>query len=186
MGRVTLHNKLDWVNWFIAEFSNGRWITPTAVFISAGFSALAAWLVARQTVKEQRIIQAKKATLDLIASREVDKEFIDAKNDFNEQRDLGSFSFEFAVKPPSTKIRENVRIVLNDYELIAVGIQQGILDEEFYKKWFKGKMMRDYDAVRFFIAKVRVMSGNNEVYRTFENLAVSWGAKGVPPIDEKQ
>ena len=68
---------------------------------------------------------------------------------------------------------------MNDYELTALGIHQGILDEEFYKKWFMGSYLKDYKAVRPFIKEIREAENRDAIYSEFEKLAVKWGA---PPV----
>lgn len=157
-------------DWVIVPVSSGLWLSPVAIFISA----IIARHVALSSIEKQREIQAKKATLDLIAAQEVDREFIEAKSDFNEQRDKPSGFKRFAEDPPSGKILANVRLVLNRYELIAVGIEQGILDEAFYKSWFQNSLLKDYRASLVLISDIRDKENNRVIYTKFERLAKKW------------
>ncbi|WP_167591706.1 DUF4760 domain-containing protein [Jiella endophytica] len=159
---------------------NSQWLAPLAVLISATVSAIIAWLIFRHTSRHNRTLQRQKATLDLIAARESDPGFSLAKTKFNEQRDNRGFDGFLAGKPPSD-LREHVRTIINDYELIAVGIEFDILDEDFYRDWFRTALLTDYVSLRPYIRDVRTFTKSDKIFERFERLAVKWGGQPVDP-----
>ena len=40
---------------------------------------------------------------------------------------------------------------LNHYEIVALGIHEGIIDRELYRKWIAGPLVRDWNAAAPFI-----------------------------------
>ena len=163
---------------------NGYWLPmPVAVILSTIIGAfLGAFLgynihkrIAKQNNENQRHMQAHRATLDFIAKREIDADILRAKSAFNKQRD-SSDGFTKFLSNSHPDIKEHVKTILNDYELTALAVHTGIFDEKFYKRWFESSYLKDYHSVRPFIREVRDVEGNEQIYKEFEQLAVSWGA----------
>jgi len=48
-----------------------------------------------------------------------------------------------------------VRAVLNQYELIAIGIRHEILDESMFRLFYRGTVLRDWNALADFIQMER-------------------------------
>jgi hypothetical protein len=73
---------------------------------------------------------------------------------------------------------------LNHYELVAVGIEEGILDERFYKKWMEYAVVRDYRSAFSLIKSARSPTKENTsdigAYSQWEALCVKWGAPPIP------
>lgn len=67
-----------------------------------------------------------------------------------------------------------VRAVLNDYEIIAIGVRQGILDEEYLYRYMRGMALRDWNRCIAFVSALRVRAGNQLIYVEFEGLATQW------------
>jgi hypothetical protein len=57
-----------------------------------------------------------------------------------------------------------VRQMLNTYELIAIGIRAGILDEKMYETFYRGTFVRDWNAAREFITEERDVAPRNPRY----------------------
>lgn len=152
--------------------------------LSAAVSAGIALFTVNRTVIHQRKVQAQRATLDMIATREVDGDFIQAKKRFNEQRDTRNGFDGFFNGEPPRELFENIRLVINDYELIATGIHAEILDEDFYRKWFRTALLKDYHALHPLIADIRTSEKTDTIYCELETLAVRWGGRPVPKRTE--
>ncbi len=77
---------------------------------------------------------------------------------------------EHANSPQITTIKNR----LNDYELIAVGIRQGILDENFYKQWFRGSVILNWRKSKEFVEKIRIRENRDEIFCELQMLAECW------------
>jgi hypothetical protein len=64
-----------------------------------------------------------------------------------------------------------MRLILNENEKLAIGIQFGILDKEFVKRAVKGTVIRDWQLSAPFVYKVRAATGRDMIYHEFEELA---------------
>lgn len=144
-------------------------------------SAIAAFLV----IRDARSVAKRRGTLDLILHQESDAELIDAREGF------------IALKAGTTKISsygvadkrssdeaQHLKKVLNLHELTAVAIQEGVIDECVYRRWFNGTYISDYEATKDYITAVRANYDNSKVFSEFENTALRWKADkawGAPP-----
>ena len=71
---------------------------------------------------------------------------------------------------------EHIRTVLNLHELTAVAIQEGVIDESVYRRWFNGTYIADYEATKAFILEARKTYQNQHVFLEFERAALRWQA----------
>lgn len=162
----------------LSELSEKSWIIEYGPLISAGailISAGVATRIARVNIREQRKISRRRATLDLLSRNEWDGDYLIARNEFVRLKN-GSTGLEFwtAKEHEDSPQIGIIRSVLNDYELIAIGIEEDILDEELYKKWFKSAYIKDYDLSADAIAALRERLGVPAIYKNFEALAKKW------------
>ncbi|MHA1545050.1 MAG: DUF4760 domain-containing protein, partial [Alphaproteobacteria bacterium] len=63
-----------------------------------------------------------------------------------------------------------IRTVLNEYELIAVGMQKGALDFDIYKRWHRSGVMRYWFHAEAFVKALRERTKNEALYQEFEVL----------------
>lgn len=112
----------------------------------------------------------------MLARKEWDGDYIEAKSAFNKLRDAESGLAVWA-KPEHKDSPQltNIRNTLNDYELIAVGIQEGILDEALYRRWFRQSLLKDWEAAQPFIRAIQRREGSARIFCEFEWLAARWG-----------
>jgi len=159
--------------------SYGPWLTAGAILLSAGVGAAVALL----SIGAQRAIARKRATLDLLSQKEWDKDYITAKNEFNKLRDSPSGLAMWAADEHKHSEQLNIiRNTLNDYELIAVGIREGILDEALYRRWFKPSLIKDWTKAKEFVQAIRVRENTELIFCEFEWLAEKWIAEDQPMI----
>lgn len=139
----------------LAELSKnyGPVLSAGAVLVSA----TAALLAALYTISTNRALARKKATLDLIIKSETDEYFLKLTKTYTSIRD-GEGGVNGAIAPleklfarrrkqpgdePIVVTDDEVTLVktvqsyLNYYELIAIGIDNKILDEKFYQDWMR-------------------------------------------------
>ncbi|CAA2158931.1 hypothetical protein MBRA_04179 [Methylobacterium brachiatum] len=67
-----------------------------------------------------------------------------------------------------------LRTILNDYENIALGIKLGILDEDYAYRYYRGTVLRDWEAMSPLVFTYRSKRGNNRLFIEFEGLAHAW------------
>lgn len=72
-------------------------------------------------------------------------------------------------------------MVLNDYELIAIGIERGIIDDKTYRRWFRSGVVKDWRSAAPFIMAIRERTGNDHLFHEFEDMARRYlDGKGMP------
>jgi hypothetical protein len=139
-------------------------------------AAIAIW-----GILTQRAIARQRATFDHITNSQADADMIEARQKFiqlaKENGGLAKWSGEEHEK--TTEVQA-IKLVLNDFELIAIGIQRGIIDLEFYKRWHRSGVVLHWNYARPFVAALRTRTGNEMLFHEFEQLA-GWFTDNKPP-----
>ncbi|MBK4215720.1 DUF4760 domain-containing protein [Paracoccus caeni] len=170
--------------------SSQSWISAYAPLISMGgvlVSALVAWLVAHlhiknarriaeQNVAEQRRIARRRTTLEFISKREWDSDYLHNRMEFNRLKNDVETGLEFWVRDnqknsPQLNV---IRTILNDYELVAIGVLEEDLDDDLYRSWYKSTLINDFDKCRNAIETLRARLQNEQIFCRFEALAARW------------
>lgn len=163
------------------EVDNGP-LTPELAFGMASLSeveailitALVAALVAAWGIVSQRIITRRLTTVQRIAETAADRDMIIARNEFNRLSDPdGKLSTCSSSGDLTSEEQDHVRAVLNDHELMSIGIQFGILDFKIICHNQKSTTLRDWQRSAPFIYKLRAELNNPALYHEFEEL-VRW------------
>jgi Domain of unknown function (DUF4760) len=148
-----------------------------AVFITATFATI----VAIWGVLSQRAIARRRATLDLIARNEADHDLIEGYKKFVELALAPEGLAKWAdVANEKTTETQTIRLILNQYELVAIGIQLGILDFKFWQRWGKSITVRSWKHASPFVSKLRERVSNPAIYYEFEELAKALEANKMP------
>lgn len=133
-------------------------------------TALVAAIIAIWGILSQRSITARQATLEFIRDSERDNDLITARKCFNrltkDAAGLGPIAAD-----TSTEDFKNVQLVLNQFEMVAIGIQRGIFDDEIYRRWYKSGVIKAWKAAAPFIFARRASTGNDALYHEFEEMA---------------
>lgn len=134
-------------------------------------SAIAAFGV----IYSGRNIARRRGTLDLILHIQSDKELIDAREKFIDLKaastKMETFGHEAQRKSDEAK---TIRKVLNIHELTAVAIQEGVIDERVFRRWFNKAYIDDFRACEQYVTAVRNSRGNQAILKEFEILATRW------------
>lgn len=153
------------------------WVQPTIVSIGIAISLV----MARLTIETNRRIARVKATLDLIETTESSEYYQRLYQAFKRYRT--DIEFKKVVLSPRTDEDKKSRLqcwdFLNHYELVAIGIAEGILDENFYRRWMGYAVVRDYEEGIEVIAAAREPKtsgdpGDVAAYVELEQLASKW------------
>jgi hypothetical protein len=149
--------------------SYGPWLTAGAILLSAIIGASVAVLA----IAHQRGIARKRSIIDNLLRKNWDKDYIQIRKDFVRLREDRDALLEAAKQDNQSGDDASViRSILNDYEIIALGIRRDILDERIFKLWFKTTFLNDYEKMRPFVAEVR--QRNRRAFVELEGLAEKW------------
>ncbi|MEM0930469.1 MAG: DUF4760 domain-containing protein [Pseudomonadota bacterium] len=153
------------------------WSFLNSAIVAAGLTALVVWFVGVRTLEGQRAIARRQATIDFLEKRKWDSDYIAARQDFIILRDDADRTMSYWAREAQADRpeRSTIRNILNDYELMAIGIQQDIFDEKIYQAYWRGTLITDWKKTRAFIEDVREIA-NAEVYKSFQDLAEAWQA----------
>lgn len=175
-----------------ASSGYGPFVAGGAVLIST----TVALIVAVVTIVTHRSLARKRATLDLIIKSETDEYFQNLTKKFVIIRDEDPAG-ALAVQPVleklfylhrnrtgeklmdlvSEKQADNFKTVqyyLNYYELVAVGIDNKILDEKFYKHWMRTSFITTWRDCKDIIFNWREIARIDTYFCRFEFYARKW------------
>jgi hypothetical protein len=136
----------------------------------------------------QNLANRRKATLDWIVGPEASTAFVQSSRVFSSLRQ--GIGFAHLWKPVDEEAREQrlaVLTVLNHYEMTALHISQGVLDQHTYRRWMQSALIRDWMAARDFVRGLRWAEGSYRagVYSQFEEMIVRWAPEVRPIVAEE-
>ena len=185
MGAIVVSGVLILVAIALGVFLGAGWATahvpaftdPEAVMVAgllAAASALVRGLVAVWGVYSSRVIARRQATIEHLARQEADRvvqhniqEFIKlARGPLN----LAHWADE---DQQGSDEALTIIAILNDYELLAVGIQNGVFEYEIIRRWNATTVKRYWQAVHPFVVAIRSRVGAPSLWAEFE-LLHSW------------
>lgn len=148
-----------------------------AIFITA----VAAAVVAVWGIITQRIVSRRLATLEHFSRVDNDRDQIEARTTFAKVTADGCDLMSYAEPDKYYSAEASaLRLVLNENERLAVGIQFGILDREFVKRICRGVVTRDWELSAPFVYRLRSVTGNQAIYHEFEELARAFSDNQMP------
>ena len=153
----------------LAAQTYGLWIQTGAIVLSV--------VVAIVTILTVRIINQKRATLDLLRQLENDTEYRQLRQNFTKLReDPQRLVHWAAAEHDRSDERITILSMCNHYEMIAVGIREGILHEGLYRRWFRTQLVRDWEESKAFAMEIRDRRTARKLFCEFQWLAEKWGA----------
>ncbi len=121
-----------------------------------------------------RRIARRRATLDLILHIESDGDLIKSRNAFTEIKKSNVRSSTHGKEElRASDEAGHIRTVLNINELVAVSIQEGVIDESVFRRWFNSAFIDDYKSMTGYIEETRKWR-NPHVFKELEGLALRW------------
>lgn len=70
--------------------------------------------------------------------------------------------------------REAIDVILNHYEVMALGMYKGALDEDMLKGWWLTTYVQDYEDLKDVIREIQHQANNTRIFRNFGDLAQRW------------
>lgn len=143
-----------------------------AIFLSM----IAAVMVALWQVGQSRVMAKKRATIDLLTQRAWDKDYLKNRRDFIRLRDHEDGLEKWAdISKDGSTSQRTINNALNDYEIVAIGIDQEILDEDFYRRWYETQFLKDFDRTVGYINSLNDRGGKSgKYYIEMQALAEKW------------
>lgn len=130
--------------------------------------------IAYFTVRSQREMARKRATLDMIIKTESDEHYRTIREAYLRARDnIGLVPLVETEDPEGKELRHLVQLFLNHYELIAIAIRHRILDEDLYKAWRHSTVKQHWEECREMVQKIQDQK-QRTAYNEFKALAERW------------
>jgi hypothetical protein len=151
-------------------------IDDAGAILITGFLAA---IIAIWALFSQRIIARRQCTLEHIAGLEADGDLIRGRLRFHELVRTDIASWAAANKEQSPEFQA-ITTRLNEFELISIGIQRGIIDFELYRRWYKAGTVRAWRDAEPFVKALRARLNNDAIYHEFHQM-VLWFEKNERP-----
>lgn len=145
--------------------------------IAIGVSSFFAYRIAKKTLRNQRAIARKRATIDVILKLESEPTYQSSLATFKDLRDSNRLIqlLEDNKSSRDTEALLDILSIINHYEIICCGIVEDTLDELFYFQWYRGAFLKHWSQLEPFIVHLRNQpKGNKRVAIRFELFAKSW------------
>lgn len=142
-------------------------------------------LVAIFSIGTARSLARKKQAADLIFEARSDTKMQEAAECLKDHSCSDDKNIKALARGDSKNSSEAelVRYILNHFESVSVGIQNGIYDETMVKECWYTIVINTYGHVRPYIDEVRQRDQKPTYYQEFEQLALRWKDK---PLQEKK
>jgi hypothetical protein len=139
--------------------------------LAAGGATFVAGVIAIWGIQTQRAIARRTLTFTHLGETDTDKDVIEARKIFIEEAKKPEGLTPWSEPGQEhTKQCEAIRLVLNEFELVSVGIQTGIIDYEFYKRYHRGTVIKYWYAAAPFVYSIRKQLSSKAIYHEFEEL----------------
>jgi Domain of unknown function (DUF4760) len=153
-------------------------------------------------ISSQRAVNRRRATVDMLTTKMWDQDYIASLETFfdamsNQEQLMIDYDLFVKYGDPqiltqqdpklSDDLRKKVdeaktrlyriRYILNDRELVAIGIREGIYDEAIYRRLWYTTTLKEWKLAGPLVARIRNNSGNR-AYVELEALARRWEVEG--------
>jgi ribosomal protein S9 len=118
-------------------------------------------------IDANKTTQRLAATLTLLMHTQTNPHWIENRQRFVTLRDSKDGLKKYAQGHSEEAF--SIRAMLNQYEMIAIGIGQGILDEQMYRTYYRGTALKDWTASIEFVTQER--QENSNYWIAFQHLA---------------
>lgn len=141
------------------------------------FAIVLGVMVGMASIGTARSIARKKQAADLLFASRANPVLQEAAQCINKHHNSKTSNLRVLTDPNVSEHEaeaKTIRVLLNHFELISVGIQSGIYDELMIKESWCNIVITTYDQALPFIQATRERDGKNTVYQEFELLAKRW------------
>jgi hypothetical protein len=160
----------------IAILSRPHWPAwgYSAEVAAALVAAALGGVIAVWAIYSQRAITRRQVTLEMLSENESEGTRTGNRQKYRQlARDPQILQTYAQADKEDTEEYQVVVRRLNEYELISIGIQRGIIDFEIYKLWWKSGTVRAWRDCKPFIETLRHRQRNDKLFYEFE-MMVGW------------
>lgn len=160
---------------FFLQFAGDERVRNAAIILGVG--------VAIVSIGTARALARKKQAADLIFAVRSDTKMQEAAECLKDHSCSHDKNIKVLAGPKKTsKEAELIRYLLNHFESLSVGIQNGIYDERMLKESWYTIVIKTYQQVRPYIEEIRARDQTLTYYQEFEQLAERWKKR---PLKQK-
>ncbi|MEA2904438.1 MAG: hypothetical protein QOI12_1825 [Alphaproteobacteria bacterium] len=135
------------------------------------FTSILAAVIAIWGIISQRAIARRRTTFEHIVAMEADRSFIIARRKFIAlSKQPGGLSPWASEDKESTPEAQNIRLVLNEFEVVSIAIQRGIIDFETYRRWYQSTVIRFWAHAKPYAEALRARTNHPSLFQEFEVL----------------
>jgi hypothetical protein len=146
---------------------NSAFIVQSA---SVGISAIGVI----STIIWNRVVARRRATLDLLLADQTNEHLLEIRRKYL-QSVKDNKLLEYSTRDQWFSVDATPYVsTLNRYELIAVGINEGALDERIYKRFWRTTFVNDWLRCRDAVRLQRSNFKNDKMFIEFESVARRW------------
>lgn len=150
-------------------------LTDVGAILLTGIGAIS---VAIWGIISQRSITRRQMTIQHINQLDNDKDYIEAVRKFVELAKEGDgLAIWAAGDKEKTTEAQSIRIVLNAFELIAIGIQAGAIDLKMYRQWHKSSVLLFWKHAEPFVYELRRRTERQKLFIEFQMLVERFSGK---------
>lgn len=113
-------------------------------------------------------------TFQHIARTQADHDMIKARNCMRTAETNGGVDLYAAKERQTEEIPAAVNLVLNDLELVSIGIQRGIIDCSLFRAWCESSTVTRWRKWEPYVVKLREELGAPKLFVELEKMALAW------------
>lgn len=159
---------------------NAAFITPLAIVLSGIIAICISKYHSNWANKASRV----KATFDALNEKQWDKDYILALSIFANAIGSGPNGITNSIKeeasnPPDQdrmSVETAARLIMNDYELTFIAIEEGVLDERLVRLWKGSSMIRHFNSTKTYVEWMRAENKNDNIFKVFQKKVEVWEA----------
>lgn len=162
---TSVHLRLDAVTAPVATLAVGAiasTIALTAVFLS--------W----RTIRAGRHNAKATVTFQHIAKVQSDGDMIRARGLVRTAIRAGNIAQYAAAENEADPTTLALILLLNDFEIVAIGIKRGIIDCSLYRAWGESSVIDYWRKAEPFISTLRDRTSNPKLYLQFQEMKTAW------------
>lgn len=164
-------------------------VGPAGSILLAAILATTGWIY---TARRQRALARRQLSFDVLQRMSLDPTLRSARqnvsNEIRSEKGLPE-NWEAEIEAASEKekkrlmaVRDDLRIVLNNYETMAANIRRGDMVEYMLKDTQRGSFISTFQAAEFTIDKTRQSRANKRIYEHMEWLYDRWTTNQPGPL----
>ena len=142
--------------------------------LSQAFIIPASIFVVFMTLRGQRRIAKRRATLDIMLKEQGDPSLLAQRKKFTVLRNSKTIKKYALPEHADSAKATTIRSILNFNELIAIGISKETVDADIYKRFCRTDYVDDWIGCKPFVMELRRQGENSTYYCEFESLAKEW------------